>query len=379
MHYLAPTLPARLHRSPALLRRAWRWLVPTLGGWFPGHDSPEFSVRLRGEMPRSAAFLFLALRKLGRVRVWPGHLEALSRLLSAGDFFRIALHSGQWEGARAPRHAVSDAPGDRPEGSAGQVYVDYDYFNPSHDDDAVSAPFFLHPHYYASGLYRDVTRYRRLRRPIRLFFAGTLDSSSYGQSFASGLFKMMNRSEVLTTVLEEFRDETLVIRRRGELGKLRGNKKPIVLILTGRTEDNLTKHVLRPREYLRVLARSAFALCPPGWIMPHCHNLVEALAVGVAPILSYGKYFDPPLVNGVNSIAFHDRASLRSAVGQALTVPADSVAEYATAAAEYYDEVMSVDAFAAQLAVALQSGRQVRVRLNRGEPSVRLRESAVAS
>lgn len=45
-------------------------------------------------------------------------------------------------------------------------------------------------------------------------------------------------------------------------------------------------------------------LCPPGWKVPHAHNLIEALAMGCIPIINYADLMTPPLRDHVNCLAF---------------------------------------------------------------------------
>lgn len=362
-------------RAPGSLFRALA--LAAVGGLAGGLNAAgtlrgaDFEVGFHDELPRSVAFLFLALARVGRLRVLPGHLDALSRLLPPGEFFRVALRSPRRSRGPRPRYTVTDDPGRGSPGTEGRVLIDYDYFNPERPPGTLVAPFFLHPHYYARRLDRTLPELRNGPRNTRLFFAGTADPAAYTRSFAAGLFPVMNRTEVLAAVRQDFPAEVLRVQGRAELRRIPESGRPIVLVLTDRTEDTLTKHLLQPREYLRLLAGSAFALCPPGWIMPHSHNLVEALAVGTVPVLSYASVCEPPLTDGVNCLGFRDRDELRTAVRRVLSLPEADARGMGRAAADYYDREHTVDAFANRLSRALTGG-DVRVRFNRGEKSVLL-------
>lgn len=341
-----------------------------------GFSAADFAVRLREPLARGVGFLFLALARVGRLRAWPGHLDDLSRLLPVSDFLPIALRSPHRFRGKSVRFTVGDIPAEFKPGTEGRVMFDYDHFNPVCSPNTVIAPFVLHPHYYASGLYRSLAGFRQPQRTIRIFFAGTANPESYSRSFPTDLFRMMNRSEVLAAVQEDFAGEVLVVRSREELPQIERSGRPIVLVLTDRIEDNLKKHLLEPREYLRLLGGSAFALCPPGWVIPHCHNLIEALAVGTVPILGYAEHCHPSLTGGSNCLTFNDREELRSAVRKALSMSESAAAQMRTEAATHYDSAVAVDAFAGRLAQALKNGGDVRVRFAYGEESVRLRTQA---
>jgi hypothetical protein len=331
----------------------------------------DFAFRLRGEWPRGVAFLMLTLARPAGLRVWPGHFDALSRMLAPIDFLPIALRSPRRSDGTRVRYSVGDDPAARA-GTDGRVLLDYDYFNRERSSGTVVAPFMLHPHYYASGLYRRLASFRGRPRPLRLFFAGTADTAAYSRSFAADLFGIMNRDEVLSAVIADFPSEVLVVRRHEDVRNIARSGRPIVLVLTDRTEDNLVKHPLRPREYLGLLAGAAFALCPPGWLYPHCHNLIEALAVGTVPVLGYAHLCNPALTGAENCLTFADRDSLRAAVRSALTLPETEIARLRAAATRCYDSSLCVEAFAGSLALALKAGGDIRVRFPFNAESIRL-------
>ena len=76
------------------------------------------------------------------------------------------------------------------------------------------------------------------------------------------------------------------------------------LIIVGDGGDGLSKHRLTQDDYLTLLRQSHFVLCPPGWKVPHVHNLIEALAMGCVPIINYADLMTPPLRDQVNCLAF---------------------------------------------------------------------------
>src|SRR3990167_5062911 len=53
-----------------------------------------------------------------------------------------------------------------------------------------------------------------------------------------------------------------------------------------------------------------FFLAPPGVQMPLCHNIIEAIAVGTIPFTNYYNWFEVPLEDGKNCIAFNDEKEL---------------------------------------------------------------------
>jgi hypothetical protein len=56
----------------------------------------------------------------------------------------------------------------------------------------------------------------------------------------------------------------------------------------------ITKHKLSMSDYIDTMSRSDFFIRPPGVVMPHSHNLVEAMSVGTVSITNYHSYMRPP-------------------------------------------------------------------------------------
>lgn len=71
-----------------------------------------------------------------------------------------------------------------------------------------------------------------------------------------------------------------------------------------------------------MLASADFFLCQPGEIMPQCHNIVEAMAVGTIPLTNYPDWLSPPLVDGREALVFDTFASLDAAVTRAMAIGA---------------------------------------------------------
>jgi hypothetical protein len=69
------------------------------------------------------------------------------------------------------------------------------------------------------------------------------------------------------------------------------------------------------------MSGSNFAICPPGWLIPHSHNLVEAMSVGTIPITNYHSYVRPSLTPGSNCLGFSTLEELERVIDFALCMP----------------------------------------------------------
>jgi len=155
---------------------------------------------------------------------------------------------------------------------------------------------------------------------------------------------------------------------------LRRTDRPIILILfRGDVTPMASNHFLSRERYLRMLARSEFALCPPGVFMPHSHNLVEAMAVGTIPLVNYPDFCHPELTAGTNCLAFAAPDELKGAVRRALAAPDVAIQPMRRAVIRYYDEELSPSGTARRLArVLAQPGPTYPLILNREFAAARL-------
>src|SRR5262249_4061897 len=138
-------------------------------------------------------------------------------------------------------------------------------------------PYFAHPAFYQkrlSTLARQLAT-RSGRRPLRLFFSGTVDKEYYSRQPG---FDMLTRPTIIKHLVDKLVQP-----------KYRNLNQKTKIIITNDVSDDIAKHQLSPEEFLRSVALSDFFLCPPGCGMPHCHNIVEAMSVGSIPITNYNN------------------------------------------------------------------------------------------
>jgi hypothetical protein len=89
-------------------------------------------------------------------------------------------------------------------------------------------------------------------------------------------------------------------------------------------------------DWLDTLARSDFFLSPPGIVMPMCHNIIEAMAVGTIPITNYPEWMRPNLVHMQNCIVFDDEADLIRKMQLALSLNESEIARMRANVIDYY-------------------------------------------
>ena len=103
------------------------------------------------------------------------------------------------------------------------------------------------------------------------------------------------------------------------------------------------------------MSRSDFAICPPGWLMPHSHNLIEAMSVGTIPITNYHAYMRPSLTPDGNCLAFSTREELEEVIDFALRMPPAEIERLRAGVISYYEEYIEPERFGKKLMARLPS------------------------
>jgi hypothetical protein len=324
---------------------------------------------------RYPTFLLRALRRcdVGVIEVPARH--ALSAW-GADGFWNFLLRTRLVPTGAAPTAPVVIArePDDVTGRIRSRVRVSVDWFSEDVRRDGLVMPYFAHP-----SLQRlDVSVDRSgSGRPVRIGFAGTLDEQIYRRKFD---FPMPGRADVLDRLIERFEGRAALVRSREELGAVDPGATPIVLVLVRDPSDTTRKHVLGGGEYLSFLGRCSFFVAPPGFRMPLCHNLVEAMSVGAIPIVGYGAWLYPPLRDGFDSLQFSTLDELDSAIERALAADEKEIARLRDGVLSYYDEHLSVDSFARRLCPRLDESPTIVVNSERDTAALwRERERATAS
>jgi hypothetical protein len=221
----------------------------------------------------------------------------------------------------------------------GILHINRQYYSSDPADHRIFVPYFAHPEFYKAGLHNVVGEMRGRERDIRVFFAGTVSSTSYSEKFA---FPILNRNDILSHIVAKF--EWAIT---NELTKT--ETRPILIVATSDTRDVIDKHNLSLRRYVDTMSRSDFFICPPGWRMPHSHNLIEAMSVGTVPITNYHSYMRPSLTPDSNCLAFSTTEELGKIIDRVLCMPAIEIEHLRASVISYYEKYLEPTSFAKKL------------------------------
>ncbi|MFZ0931414.1 MAG: hypothetical protein WAN11_22610 [Syntrophobacteraceae bacterium] len=300
---------------------------------------------------RYPSYLIRALRLAGATTIEvPSHdARSMLRIDGLGNFMRRVRVIR--DGATPTAPTIITVHPDRSYGSSCTVIrVSIDYFS---DDDRATGmvmPYFIHPELWRFK--REFERQSMNLRPLRIGFAGTINSEAYRRAFE---FPMMNRTEIFDTINSRLADRISVARSRSELDAIGKKPSPIVIVPVEEVRDTTTKHILRGRKYIDFLGRCAFFIAAPGWAMPFSHSLIESMALGTIPILNYANYLYPPLLNGENCLTFTTPTDLCDTIDRAIMMSENEIARLRSGVTRYFSENLSVGSFALRLRQKLDS------------------------
>jgi hypothetical protein len=260
-----------------------------------------------------------------------------------------------------------------------QWRVGYDLFSPYWFSAPIIMPFPMHPQ-QAATTSDKLGRLRLGERRMRIFFSG--DSKGYSRKRIHYPKPKLPRLEVIQTVLGGLGEDVIVLKDPAQLkapGCLEYSHKCVIADPEGAW--------IAPDDWLSTLAMSDFFLSPPGIVMPMCHNIVEAMAVGTVPITNYPEWFSPPLEHMRNCIVFDGKDDLIAKVRLAIGLPVEELAKLKQQAIDYYETQLRPEVFVqkvearseSKLTLLLYTERNTALHARRlGRNSVLFRDSSSA-
>jgi hypothetical protein len=277
-----------------------------------------YHIRLFDSLPRAA------LDRYGRLACALPHVTLTDATPSAtADMIYLFDEEDRVIGARAWRK---------------KVRIRFDVFSPYWFTQPILMPYPVHPVHAGPDLPDRLRKCRASAKKMRVFFSG--DSKGYVTNRIRYPRPKLPRQEVIDAILQQMGDQALSVRGEQDLASL---------CATGYVNRCLIMDQEHPRidvtRWLATLATSDFFLCPPGYVMPMCHNTVEAMAVGTIPIINYPEWFDPHLEHLQNCIAFDDKADLLGKLNAVLQMDPEHIARMRQRVIAYYDAHLAPGTF----------------------------------
>ena len=211
-----------------------------------------------------------------------------------------------------------------------KVQVKFDIFAPYWITDPVFMPYPVHPLLTGADLPQRLEKLRQNEKKLRIFFSG--DTKGYTKNRIHYPNTKLPRLEVIETILEKLGDRTIHVEDKAVLKNLFAGDfiNSCVIVDTSKFWVDTT-------DWLPHLSKTDFFICPPGYCMPMCHNVIEAMAVGSIPVINYPEWFNPTLKHMENCIVFSDKNDLVNNIKIILDMKKQQIAEMRHKVIDYYE------------------------------------------
>lgn len=213
-----------------------------------------------------------------------------------------------------------------------KVQVRFDLFAPFWFSNPIIMPFPMHP-LQANISAEQLDECRASSKKMRVFFSG--DTNHYGRTWVRYPKPKLPRLPIVNSVMEGMGDDVLVISAPDALNELRNGPYTNKCAMTASSDVRI-----EPHDWLGTIAMADFFLSPPGIVMPMCHNIIEAMAVGTIPITNYPEWLDPHLKHMENCIVFDDSDDLIVNLKMVLEMAPEEIARLRSNVIDYYNTYM---------------------------------------
>lgn len=233
-----------------------------------------------------------------------------------------------------------------------QLRVRFDMFSPYRFSKPIIMPYAVHPMHAERVVGESLAGLRATKRNVRILFAGDLEG--YKRTWIRYPEAKLTRTEVISTLKERLGDPLRLANTPQDLNAVMesGYTRQLVIV------DNDGARIEWTR-WMDVIARADFFLCPPGIVMPMCHNIVEAMAIGTIPITSYPEWFSPKLEHLKNCVVFNGKDDLIDKVNMALAMSDDQKLEIRENAMRYYELHLKPETFVRKVETRTESALNI--------------------
>lgn len=218
-----------------------------------------------------------------------------------------------------------------------KIQIRFDMFSPFWLSNPIIVPFPMHP-LQAGIAGEQLAACRSKTRRMRVFFSG--DTNHYGRYWVRYPKPKLPRLPIVNAIKENLRDDVVVLHSPDDLDRLNACEYTNRCVLTGSSDIRI-----EPKDWLDTIALADFFLSPPGIVMPMCHNIIEAMAVGTIPVTNYPEWLDPHLKHMENCIVFDDATDLVSQLKFILQLDRNEIERLRANVIRYYETHMRPDTF----------------------------------
>lgn len=184
-------------------------------------------------------------------------------------------------------------------------------------------PYIMHPSNYLQS------DNQILSKNIGILMSGNFEEKIYNTGIIKNNFGLFNRWEIYNEILKH--NKLLTVTGNELIQKLdSGEFKDKFVLMKWQTG------AIPSYKWRRYLSAADFIFCAPGMTMPMCHNILEAMSVGVIPILNYPHWLNPSLEDEINCLVYHDLSDIETVINKALSLSVERKKDMAKKVSTYY-------------------------------------------
>ncbi|WP_300463364.1 glycosyltransferase [Desulfobacula sp.] len=218
------------------------------------------------------------------------------------------------------------------------LQVKFDIFSPYRFSKPILLPYNVHPMNAKRVVGESLNSLRIARRNVRILFAGDLEG--YKRRWISFPKEKLSRLNVISTIKERLDSPLLQANSPEELNTILESVYSKNLVIIDNDESRVAWE-----QWMDVIAHADFFLCPPGIVMPMCHNIIEAMAIGTIPLTNYPEWLSPKLDHLKNCVVFDNEDDLIEKINMVLAMSDEKITEMRENAIKYYEENLKPETF----------------------------------
>jgi hypothetical protein len=217
-------------------------------------------------------------------------------------------------------------------------------------------PFPMIPRLYYEGLHKEIHSLRFFQKKLKVFFSGNFNRDQYDNPIFEKYFNKLSRIALLEAIKDNLTSDEIIL--TNDLTEAISDVYINKIVISAWSRISLNQKSIKGRienkDWLKTLSGADFLLACPGFVQPMCHNLIEAMSVGVVPILEHPEFLNPPLEHKVNAIIFSGASDLCEKLREVLMMDPIQIRSMQQNVISYYDQHLSLAAACRLLVTSAQ-------------------------
>lgn len=187
-----------------------------------------------------------------------------------------------------------------------------------------AVPYIMHPRNYL------IPEPSLLDKKVGIVMSGNFEAKIYDSDVITKNFQLLNRWQIYNEIIKHKAVVTITGTEFKEQLASSICKNSFVVM-------KWQQGAIPSAEWRHYLSSAKFLFCAPGMTMPMCHNVIEAMSVGVVPIINYQNWLNPSLVDEKNALLYQSEASISQVIDKALQMDDSEYFELQKNVIVYYE------------------------------------------